>query len=50
MTKDIALPAGKTCSDCAHWKRCKALIQSMTGKETTCDFAPSRFREKEAKP
>lgn len=41
-----SLPAGKTCRDCAHWTRCKALIQDLTGKETDCDWTPSRFRER----
>jgi hypothetical protein len=42
---DMALPEGKTCSDCAHWKRCSNLIDDLDGTETTCDWAPSRFRE-----
>jgi len=45
--KDMALPPGKTCGDCANWRRCKALIWDLNPKETTCDFAPSRFREKQ---
>lgn len=50
MTNTMTLPTGKTCGDCKHWARCKALIQDLTGEETTCDFAPSRFVPKEAKP
>jgi len=42
---DMALPAGKTCGDCAHWKRCSSLIGDLTGREIRCDFAPSRFKE-----
>jgi hypothetical protein len=43
---DMDLPEGKTCGDCAHWKRCSNLIDDLTGEETTCDFAPSRFKAK----
>lgn len=32
-----------TCKDCAHWARCKGLIQDLTVDETECDFSPSRF-------
>jgi hypothetical protein len=42
---DMKLPEGKTCSDCRSWARCKKFIGSLTGKETTCDWAPSRFEE-----
>lgn len=43
---DMALPAGKSCCDCAHFKRCRALIGAKHINEaaTRCDFAPSRFR------
>lgn len=39
----MQLPDGKCCEDCKHWKRCKWLISTLTGKETKCDFYPSRF-------
>ena len=42
---DMKLPVGKTCGDCLHFGRCKWLV-GVRGKETTCDFAPSRFQEK----
>lgn len=38
------LPAGKTCTDCAHFApRCLWLI-GADGTETACDWYPSRFR------
>jgi hypothetical protein len=42
---DNILPEGKTCGSCLHWNRCSALIGCLTGDETTCDFAPIRYRE-----
>lgn len=36
-------PDGQTCSDCAHFRRCHLLL-SYTGKETMCDWEPSRFK------
>lgn len=36
-------PDGATCADCWHWKRCHFLL-SLKGAETTCDWAPSRYR------
>ena len=44
MTNDMALPPGKTCGDCVHFKRCEWLIQCKR-EYTRCDWAPSRFRE-----
>lgn len=41
------LPEGTTCGDCRWFSRCSSLIQSLTGREKTCDFAPSRFKPKE---
>jgi hypothetical protein len=46
MSDDMALPAGKTCGDCAGWLRCKAFIGSLKPTNTRCDWAPSAFREK----
>jgi hypothetical protein len=37
------LPDGKTCDECAHFKRCSGLIGSVTGN-TSCDWYPIRFR------
>ena len=39
------LPAGTTCADCFHFKRCEWLI-SYTGTETACDWFPIRFHRK----
>lgn len=33
----------QSCKACRHWRRCKALIQDLTGDESECDFSPSRF-------
>jgi len=44
-----SLPAGKTCNDCAHADRCKALF-GVKGPETSCAFIPSRWRERTAVP
>lgn len=38
----MGLPAGKTCSDCAYFAKCKWLI-SARPDSTRCDWAPSRF-------
>jgi hypothetical protein len=40
---DVSLPAGSACRDCAHFARCRALICTLRGDETKCDFTPSRF-------
>lgn len=40
---EMALPPGKTCGDCAHWRRCKALIHDLDPKNKECDFRPSHF-------
>ena len=44
---DMKLPLGKTCNDCVHDRRCKAMF-GVKGNETTCDFAPSRFHQKQS--
>ena len=42
---DMALPHGKTCSDCVHIQRCIAL--GVTRFEAVeCDWSPSRFRDR----
>lgn len=48
----MKIPDGKTCSDCAHFKRCEWLIQCKPDSDT-CDWLPSRFleaRENDAEP
>lgn len=40
----MRLPAGKTCGDCAHVRRCVAMFGHEQG-DTSCDFYPSRFRQ-----
>ena len=39
-----AHPPGKTCADCAHVNRCRALL-GISGAETACDWIPSRFHQ-----
>lgn len=36
-----AHPAGKTCNDCAHVRRCKAMFGTQ-GDEAFCQFLPAR--------
>ena len=43
---DMDIPKGYTCGDCANWRRCTALIDSLEPGATTCDFSPSRFAPK----
>ena len=43
-TDDMKLPDGKTCLDCTSFRRCRNLI-GIKGKETSCDWSPSRFHE-----
>lgn len=38
----MALPAGRTCGDCVHFKRCEWLI-SCKPERTSCDWYPVRF-------
>ena len=37
------LPAGKTCADCAHVRRCTTIF-GQEATETACQFIPSRWR------
>lgn len=37
----MLLPAGKSCGDCAHISRCKAIF-GHTETDTYCDWSPSR--------
>jgi hypothetical protein len=39
----MRLPAGKTCGDCAHVRKCVAMFGHVPA-DTSCDFYPSRFR------
>ncbi len=39
----MRLPAGKTCGDCFHIRRCKAMFGHVE-TDTYCDWSPSRFR------
>jgi hypothetical protein len=39
----MRLPAGKTCGDCAHCRKCCAMFGHVP-TDTSCDFYPSRFR------
>lgn len=42
MSRD--LPAGKTCNDCSHAKRCVWYLgESFSYDSTKCDWNPSRF-------
>lgn len=43
--KDMMLPSGKCCVDCVGFVRCTGLF-SCNGNNTTCDWAPSRFRQR----
>ncbi|MEQ9948151.1 MULTISPECIES: hypothetical protein [Pectobacterium] len=42
----MRLPKGKSCGDCVHIKRCKAIF-GHAETDTYCDWSPSRavFRE-----
>ena len=40
----MLLPNGKTCGDCGHIKRCKAMFGHVEA-DTSCDWYPIRFRE-----
>lgn len=42
---DMDLPAGMTCADCAHCRRCTLMFGHIPGDES-CDWAPSRFTPK----
>ena len=41
----MALPAGKTCADCARINWCLKFFGPDRGKETSCDWFPRRFAE-----
>ena len=41
----MALPEGKSCGDCVHIYRCKAIFGHVE-TDTSCDWFPRRFRER----
>lgn len=43
----MQLPEGKTCGDCVHIARCKAIFGHVE-TDTYCDFFPRWFRERVA--
>ena len=45
---DMLLPSGKHCTDCVSFQKCVAFIgpKHINDKQTRCDWAPSRFRQK----
>jgi len=45
--REMRLPDGKRCDDCQEIAICKAVI-NCNGKETVCDWWPSRFVEKQS--
>ncbi len=40
----MRLPAGRTCSDCLFFRRCKALGYTHDDR-TQCDFWPRRYHQ-----
>lgn len=42
-TAERRLPAGKTCADCRHGKRCDGLFGAVRLAFTSCDFWPNLF-------
>lgn len=42
----MRLPVGKTCGECGHFTRTCVWLISCKPTNTTCDWSPSRFREK----
>lgn len=45
----MRLPAGKTCVDCVHCRKCCAMFGHVPA-DTSCDFYPSRFRAADPSP
>ena len=43
---EMALPAGKTCADCKHIKRCLGFGFTEPQRKS-CDFHPNRFAPRE---
>lgn len=42
----MALPAGKTCGGCVHFRRCSLFGFTDSVDRTSCDFSPRRFKER----
>lgn len=42
-SEKMRLPAGTTCGDCVHIRRC-TMIFGHTASDRFCDWSPSRFR------
>ncbi|MEI7174800.1 hypothetical protein [Pectobacterium carotovorum] len=42
----MRLPTGKSCGDCVHIRRCKAIFGHVE-TDTYCDWSPSRARFRE---
>ena len=40
---EMDLPAGNTCADCVHCRRCTLMFGHIPADEV-CDWSPSRFR------
>lgn len=40
------LPAGKTCGDCVHARRCELIFGRIPADEV-CDWLPSRFQARQ---
>jgi len=40
MNNDMKLPDGKTCGDCAHFKRTCEWLISCNPAATNCDWSP----------
>ena len=41
---DMALPEGKTCGDCVHFRRTCSWLVSCHPENSVCDWSPHRFR------
>ena len=44
---EMSLPEGKMCNDCVHCARC-CLIFGHIPRDEVCDWAPSRFQERQS--
>lgn len=42
---ELALPKGKTCSDCVYCRKCCAMFGAKPDN-VTCDFYPVRFYQR----
>lgn len=46
--KSMALPDGKTCSDCRHFSFCRQYPGENIAQNTSCDWFPIRFSPRAA--